>query len=385
MQGNRTEHICQWIALSAALLAGTAIGCGAPAAPMPPTLNLPQPVRDLAAQRVGNTVHLSFSVPHKTTDKLPVRGTMTAKLCRIVDSDPCNPAGSLSIPPEQKAASMDDALPLDLAQGPPRLLTYRLTVENRAGKAADPSAPAYATAGQAPDPVAGFSATPRRNGIVLAWQPATTPLLLRIDRTRSPAQQEQPKEQASRSFVGKKTTEEPAQQILQLAESASVPTADHLSRAIDATAHTGNSYRYVAQRIAHFTVSGHDLEIASLPTAPIQADYPDIFPPPVPTGLVSAADSASRAIDLDWTPEVDPGLAGYIVYRRPAGSGQPPVRISPAAKPLTTSTWSDTTAQPGQRYAYSVSAVDNSGNESQRSIEVEDEWTAPTSPPSPQP
>jgi hypothetical protein len=105
----------------------------------------------------------------------------------------------------------------------------------------------------------------------------------------------------------------------------------------------------------------------------------------VPTGLVSAADTFAKAIDLDWTPDVDPGLAGYIVYRCAPGSNQPPERISPAGKPVTTSSWSDTSAIPGQRYAYSVSAIDTSGNESQRSAEVEDQWNAPVPSPNPQP
>jgi fibronectin type 3 domain-containing protein len=108
----------------------------------------------------------------------------------------------------------------------------------------------------------------------------------------------------------------------------------------------------------------------------------------VPTGLVSAADSASKAIDLDWTPDVDPALAGYIVYRRAAATNEAPQRISSAGKPVTSSTWSDATATPGQRYAYSVSAIDLAGNESQRSTEVQDElqdqWEAPNSQPQPQ-
>ena len=103
----------------------------------------------------------------------------------------------------------------------------------------------------------------------------------------------------------------------------------------------------------------------------------------MPAGLVSAADSASRSIDLDWSPDVDSGLAGYIVYRRAIDTSESPQRISPAGKPVTISTWSDTTAAPGQRYAYSVSAIDLSGNESQRSTEVEDQWNAPNSQPNP--
>ncbi len=92
-----------------------------------------------------------------------------------------------------------------------------------------------------------------------------------------------------------------------------------LSFAVDTTAHTGNSYRYVAQRIQQVTLGSRRLEVASSPALPVETAYRDVFPPPVPTGLVSAADTAAKAIDLDWTPDVDPGLAGYIIYRRAAG------------------------------------------------------------------
>jgi fibronectin type 3 domain-containing protein len=131
------------------------------------------------------------------------------------------------------------------------------------------------------------------------------------------------------------------------------------------------------------------MEIASEPSPPATTAYPDVFAPPMPVGLVSAADTTAKAIDLNWTPDVDPGLAGYIVYRRAVGTNEAPERISPAGKPVTISEWSDTTAVPGQRYAYSVSAIDVSGNESKRSTEVEDGWSAPpaqpASPTSPQP
>src|ERR1700761_4282370 len=161
------------IVLSVALLTVyvmAATGCGAPAAPLAPTLNLPQPVHDLAATRVGNTVHVTFSVPQKTTDKLPVRGAMTARLCRSVGGGPCQPAVSLTIPAQQKSFSMDDNLPAPLTQGPARLLAYRVSVLNRAGKSDEESSPVYVAAGPAPATIAGFTAVPRRNGIVLSWQ-----------------------------------------------------------------------------------------------------------------------------------------------------------------------------------------------------------------------
>jgi hypothetical protein len=396
-QRNRTATDPRWIALPLALLATfIVVGCGAPAAPLPPTLNLPQPVRDLAAERAGDAVHLTFSVPQKTTDKLPVRGPMTAQLCRSVESDPCQPVGTLAIPARQKAAAMDDKLPFELAQGPPRLLTYKVSILNHAAKSYGESTPAYTAAGASLAAVIGFSAMPRRNGIVLSWQAnhqaANTPAWIRFDRTRTSAPPPQPESHNSNRnpLTGGKTAEEPAEQILRLPETV----AQHHASAIDTTAHTGNSYRYIAQRVEQISVDGRSFEISSLPSAPAETAYRDVFPPPVPTGLVSAADTAAKAIDLDWTPDVDPSLAGYIVYRRAVGNAVgnaagngvggnvQPQRISPPGKPVTTSNWTDTTAVPGQRYAYSVSAIDVSGNESQRSAEVQDQWNLPAAQPS---
>jgi hypothetical protein len=367
----------------------SAAGCGAPAAPLPPTLNLPQPVRDLTASRAGNTVHLTFSVPLKTTDKLPLRGTMTAQLCRSVDGDSCQPAVTLAVPAQQKSFAMDDTLPLELTQGPPRLLTYRVALLNRAGKSAGESAAAFAPAGTAPAQVAGFTVTPRRLGIVLSWQPTELPAgtteWVRFDRSRTSAPPPQPETAGNSSghhaFTSGKPQQEPAEQILRVPETADASAAI----AMDATAHTGNSYRYIAQRVQQITLDGRTLEIAGAPSAPVETAYLDVFAPPVPAGLVSAADSAAKAIDLDWTPDVDPALAGYIVYRRAVSAREAPQRISPADKPIRISNWSDTTAAPGQRYAYSVSAIDLSGNESQRSSEIEDQWDAPNSAPEPQP
>jgi hypothetical protein len=384
-QRNRTAKDCRWIALCLALPVSVVVGCGAPAAPAPPTLNLPQPVRDLAAKRAGDAVHLTFTVPQKTTDKLPVRGPMTAQLCRSVESGPCQPAGTLAIPAQQKSAAMDDHLPPDLTQGPPRLLTYKVSILNHGAKSYGDSAPAYTAAGAAPTVIIGLAAMPRRNGIILSWQAneqsASTPGWIRFDRTRTSAPRSQPEPGGNSNrnpLTGGKPAEEPAEQILRLPETV----AQHRASAIDTTAHTGNSYRYIAQRIEQVTLDSRNFEIASLPSAPAETAYRDVFPPPVPTGLVSAADTAAKAIDLDWTPDVDPGLAGYIVYRRAIGNGVgsnvQPQRISPPGQPVTTSTWSDTTAVPGQRYAYSVSAIDISGNESQRSTEIQDEWNAPT-------
>src|SRR5208283_653399 len=91
-----TLHRMQCAALSAGLaIAGLAAslglaGCGTPAAPQPPSLNLPVPVTDLAASRTGNQVALTWTMPKKNTDKLLLKGSLPAYVCRRI----CSEAGS---------------------------------------------------------------------------------------------------------------------------------------------------------------------------------------------------------------------------------------------------------------------------------------------------
>ncbi len=405
--------------ISGLLAALLLTGCGAPAAPQPPTLNLPLPVSDLAAARSGNTVRLSFIVPQKTTDKLPVRGAVTARLCRSADGGPCQPAGTVAVKPLQPVV-MEDALSNELATGQPRLMAYQVRLENSGGKSAAASNVAYAIAGQAPAPVAGFAATPRRQGIVLSWLPEardrqpntgqdadhTAGSAIRFDRVLTagapppapatpgamPAEEDEPAQQTLRVPEAAKP---PIQQVTDAAKPLAQPVTDAAkptvaldpparTAALDATARTGRSYRYIAQRVAHSTVAGHALDMASAPSPPVLVAYRDVFPPPPPTGLVSAVDTPGRAIDLSWSPNQDPHLSGYVVYRRAVGvaaDAATPQRLTPPGKPVTVTAWSDSTAVAGQHYAYSVSAVDPSGNERARSAEVEETLPAPDSHP----
>src|SRR5690348_17445378 len=57
----------------AGLLLASLLGCGTPGVPLPPSLDLPQPVQDLRASRKGDTVTLFWTVPRQTTDRTNIR------------------------------------------------------------------------------------------------------------------------------------------------------------------------------------------------------------------------------------------------------------------------------------------------------------------------
>ena len=55
------------------ILLAMLLGCGTPGMPLPPSLELPQPVQDLRASRKGDSVSLTWTVPQQTTDHTNVR------------------------------------------------------------------------------------------------------------------------------------------------------------------------------------------------------------------------------------------------------------------------------------------------------------------------
>jgi hypothetical protein len=82
----------------------------------------------------------------------------------------------------------------------------------------------------------------------------------------------------------------------------------------------------------------------------------DEFPPAVPTGLATI--SGTRSVELTWDRVADSDLAGYRVYRNG-------VKV---ADELQQTSYSDKDVVAGMKYSYQVSAVDQAGNESGKSV-----------------
>ncbi len=350
-----------------------AMGCAAPAAPQPPTLALPEPVRDLSAQRSGDHVALAWTMPARTTDKLPLKGQVAVQICRREGKGPCD------LLPKQRfaanaAAAYDDLLPPHLASGVARLVTYTVALQNHGGKSAGPSNATFVGGGSAPPVIQGLRAQARADGVVLAWAPAAptdSQYAVRIERTRvsEPAPDVIPKAALAGRESERRT--EGREQVLLVKASGRVG----LQQALDQSAVFGATYRYVVARQEEANLDGHTVLTWSAPSQPVTVELKDVFPPAAPADLAAVADAGAQAIDLSWTPDTEADLAGYVVYRRTvaaqAGAGARQ-RISPPGAPVETPAFRDSGAQPGERYAYSVTAVDLRGNESQPSAEVEE-------------
>jgi fibronectin type 3 domain-containing protein len=118
----------------------------------------------------------------------------------------------------------------------------------------------------------------------------------------------------------------------------------------------GSSYYYVVTAAdTSLNQSGHSAEVSATPQATI---------PEIPTGLSARAGDSS--VLLDWADNGEPDLAGYKVYRSVTSGGG----YTPVASGVTTSAYTDTTANNGTRYYYVVTAADLFSSESAYSMQV---------------
>ena len=360
---------------AALLILGTlfAIGCASPGPPRAPSLNLPQPVSDLTASRTGNSVEVRFTVPHLSTDKLPLyeprhhNTSLQGHICRELAPGNCVTVATIDTPltaTDHTPFTWHETLPADLTTGQPRLLRYRVEFLSPRGKSAGLSNSGFVAAGNAPAPVEGLSTTGTRAGALLQWSSATTQgdVLLQRTTLAPPAAGKAGKHNSPDIWLN------------------SNAAADST---LDTTVTAGEPYRYTAVRRTTVTLNGHSIKQRSEPSTPIDFTLHPIYPPAAPTGLAATGftppeQAAHYAVDLIWQPVSDADssatlaapLAGYNVYREPLSPSGPRTRLT--ATPTPEPSFHDPTADPTTRYNYSITAVDGNGNESKAAtIQVE--------------
>jgi hypothetical protein len=394
----------RWLPAAAlAPLIAFAAGCASPGPPQPPSLNLPAVVKDLAAERVGDVVRLHWTTPETTTDRLDIKGAMTAEICRLtvpaVTPQPaCTPIKRL--PVQSGLTYATEELPPNLTVDPLALVAYRVKILNVHGRSAGLSPEAFVVAGAAPPPVEQLRATPTPDGAMLEWQQTNTSASVEFDRLPvgpdgvvvEPPQRKTATKSSSKPTIKKPPASHPKPKPapaappkpLQMAATAPIEIKLRTPQqpadtggTIDHTAQMGQTYQYTAQRVRSVSLGAHTLEVRSPVSSPVVVAMRDTFPPHTPSGLYAVpggATPADRSIDLSWTPDTDADLAGYFVYRQEvdtkgvAAGTATRLNLTPVAGPA----YRDQTALPGRRYAYRVTAVDTAGNESAPSAEVQE-------------
>jgi hypothetical protein len=302
----------------AALAALSLAGCASIAPPYPPSLNLAPRVADLSAVQRGGRIYIQFTMPALTTEGLPIKGTPEADL-RIgpsalkFDMKSWLETAKQLPPQEGKTLYTTPATPY---VGKDVVVALRL--KNRGGRDA------------------GWS-----NFVALSiTEPVARPENIKVQATAQGVEI---------SWTGSA----PQYRIYRKTDTGDFAPLGETKQSpyLDSTAEYQKHYTYFVMGFR--AASESELSDEKIIT-PI-----DIFPPTVPAGLTAIL--GTKSIELNWTRDTEPDLAGYRVYRDGALL---------AGAVLSTS-YSDRTVTPGVHYHYAVSAYDQTGNESERSAPVE--------------
>ncbi|MCU1302527.1 MAG: hypothetical protein JWQ87_2811 [Candidatus Sulfotelmatobacter sp.] len=360
------------LAVVAAL--GWITGCASIGPPLPPSLELPRPPSDLRASRKGDQVKLTWTIPALTTDRQSVRYLGKTRVCRSLAATikQCEAAVGEAAPPagfassrksksQKVRASFTDTLPSAIQQEHPTgFATYAVEVLNKAGKGAGISNQVHVALVPTLPPFDGFGARTTAQGVLLSWKckAASVPrreeikYLFRIYRREEGKASETRIAQVDSTNCATGSRDEKSVQ-------------SHLDQSFE----WENTYFYRGTVVSVVETAGKSaVEVEGKDTSEVKVFAHDIFPPSVPTGLqaVFSGQGQQPFIDLIWAPVTDADLEGYNVYRHEERAAALKVNT----EPLKTPAFRDEQVVSGKTYFYSVSAVDQRGNESARSEEA---------------
>lgn len=308
-----------------ALLAGLA-GCGYVGAPLPPALNMPVAITDLAAAQRAGRIEIQFTPSLNSTDGL-ILPSLSAIELRAGEN---TGAGGFDINGWAATARLIDVSPikaeltrveLPVTGWEGREVVFAVRSVGPRGRPADWSTPVVLRIVAPPQPPEGLTAEATSGGVMLRWR--TGEGSVRIYRKESSEEKE--------TLAG---------------------TAGESSY-LDEGAVFGTSYVYRVQRV----VPAGDREAESLFSAPVSITPADKFAPATPAGLIVQA--GIGGVEIAWDRNAEPDLRGYQVWRTAAGG-----ELQRLGEPVTMASFSDRSVAAGNRYRYAVSAIDASGNES---------------------
>lgn len=343
------------------------VGCGAPGEPTPPSPPVPQAITDLSAKQSGDGVLLTFTMPGKGTlgERLPQApafevlrgsqrddGTPDSRSFRVVDTVP----GALAPRYLQRGQVqfVDPVLPSDpqLRSGKPFVYRVRtfISAKHPSPNSPDITLRLYPVA----EAVTSLEAVVSEQGINLKWPaPARTSSgqalagvkefhIYRGELNPAPA---------ANAAAAQSLWKTPLQQL------GSAATNEYVDSGFD----YGKTYAYVVRSVVDSPVG--ILESSDSPQAVVTPK--DVFPPAAPQGVVAAIQPGSAAssvfVELSWSINVESDLAGYRVYRSDRENAKGNLLTSNL---LPSPAYRDTSVQSGQHYWYTITAVDQSGNES---------------------
>ena len=344
------------------ILLGCVAGCGVPGAPQPPSTGIPKFVGDLKAVRKGDTVTLTWTTPTETSDGELIRkpGKMLVQRAlstghdaelnfQVISEVPLEPTLNEE---RGEQATAKDPLAEALRAGGAEYALYQVLAQNRNGKS-------FGLPNRVSVPLVLTLKTPDKVEL------ATVPDGIRISWAQAwpPPRQSRISAQYVWRIMRKQEGASDAVMVKQL------PAGSGAAEFMDTAIEWEKSYQYWITPVTLWQDGGRKGEIEGDDSPVVSVLAHDSFPPAAPGGVqavYSPVQGQPSFIDITWTPNTEPDLAGYNVYRHTANEA--PVKIN--TELVKTPRFADPGIQPGAKYFYSVSAVDLRGNESGRSEET---------------
>jgi hypothetical protein len=337
-------------------------GCGVPGAPQPPSTGIPKFVGDLKAVRKGDAVTLTWTTPIETSDGELIRKPGKMLVQRTVASGhdaelnfqtiaefPLQP--TLKDDRGAQMTAKDSVAELARAGGGVEFAVYAVLAQSHSGRS-------FGLPNRASVPLVLMLSTPQKvqaeavpQGIRVSWDQAWPP---------------KKESRLSVQYVWR---------IMRKVEGANEPVMIKQLNAgneeivfVDTSIEWEKNYQYWIMPVTLWQDGSRKGEVEGDDSPVVSLLAHDSFPPAVPSGVqaVYSAVPERPFIDLTWTPNMEPDLAGYNVYRH--GANEPAVKIN--SELVKTPRFADPGIQPEMKYFYSVSAVDLRGNESGRSEET---------------
>jgi hypothetical protein len=294
---------------------------------MPPLVNIPLPVTDLAALQRGNRIIVQFTPPAKTTEGMPMKAPqLDLRIGAGSGADWERDAKPVPAPAPASATVVRYEIPI--AEWTGRNVTIGARTSVRTNKYSAWSN--FVTMEVVPAPPAPELAEPEATakGIRLTWQGPGGDF--RVFR----------REEKEKTFTP---------QALVSANEWVDPAAEY-----------GTPYTYMVQRIVKLQDREAESELSQERTITAK----DTFAPEPPSGI--SASSSPNSIELSWEGNAEPDIAGYRVYRAAPGAEFEKLAETPPVPH-----YSDAAAEPGKTYRYQITAFDRTGNESSRSAAAE--------------
>jgi hypothetical protein len=306
-------------------------GCGYVADTLPPLLNIPARVTDLAAVQRDGKLIVQFTFPHLTTEGTLIKGQARAELhigpsIEPFSSDAWGKASE--VVPEAPVLEGRQRYEIPAAGWVGKDVILAVKVIGSNGRSAGWSDLKALTVVPSPHPPTGLRAESVREGVRLTWKGDGT--AFRVFRRLEP--------EAAWSLAA--NTDKP--------------------EFTDTGTEYAKRYQYEVQSLVRAGAGMAESELSD----PEAITPEDRFPPSVPAGLTAVPSTGS--IELVWDRSTETDLGGYRLFR--ANAGGPFERI---AEIRDVPSYSDTKIQSGQTYRYEITAFDISGNESPRSAPVQ--------------